>query len=114
VDQIARPGSVVTLQFRVVDDREVAQGTPASPPASFTVVIGPQGSVPPTLTSVQNNLGNDASSTDRRYTYTWTVPSAPSFTTFGYFINVSDSVGNWRVLEAESVIMIGRWSLKLH
>ena len=99
---VARGGTTVTLGFTVIDQRELAVG---SPPPSFSVTIGPPGSAAPVFSFANSqNLQNGPAS---RYSYTWRVPDNPSFTRFGYSISVTDFVGNIDTVSADDLISIG-------
>ena len=99
---MARKGSVLTLSFTVNDENELPS---VDPPPGWTIRIGPAGSVLPVITSgVQSGAR-------RSYSYRWTVPLDASFTTLGYFINVSDAAGNWRTASSPNIMTIGKLNL---
>jgi len=104
---LIRPGATLSLSFRLTDSRELATG---SPPPSLSVSIGPPGSAPPSFVSASNAGGNLPSFI---YSYTWLVPTVAPATTFGYSINASDAAGNWAVLSAASVLVLGASTLRL-
>jgi len=93
---LIRPGQTLTMSFSVSDNLEVA--TTAT---GWTILIGPVGSPAATLTSNSVNSGT------RFLGYSWTVPATPAYSTFGYFLNVSDSYNNWRAASADSIMVIG-------
>jgi len=97
---LAKPTSVLTLQFTVTDETALPTGT--QPPASFAVTIGPAGSAAPTFALVSG-----LTATTGTYRYTWTVPSNPAFSIVGYTISVADGAGNRRSANSAGVITIG-------
>jgi len=110
---IARAGFTLTLSFSVRDDAELADGTP---PAGFLVSVGPAGSAPTTYESASNI---DFGTISRSFSYSWRVPTLPSFTRVGYFIRVVDGAGNFRNISAEGAVHLGRsasfpWSCRCH
>ena len=96
-----RPDSTLRLQFSVNDDRELPQ---QNPPPNYIVTIGPVGSTPARYESVSTAGG---ATIQRTYTYSWVVPTNPSFTTIGYSIFVTDSAGNPETLVADAMMRLG-------
>jgi len=99
---IARAGSTLTLSFSVRDDAELADGTP---PAGFLVSVGPPGSGPTTYESASSI---NFLTISRSFSYSWRVPTLPTFTRVGYFISVLDGAGNVRTMSAEGAVHLGR------
>jgi len=93
---LIRPGQTLSISFSVTDNVEVA-----TTPAGWTILIGPPGSPAATLTSNSVNSGT------RFLGYSWTVPFSATYSTFGYFLNVSDTYNNWRAASADSIMVIG-------
>jgi len=97
---ITAPNAAISLTFTVVDNLEVPTAPPT--PLGWVVAIGPQGSLLPTLQSTS------PSTLSRFFSYNWNIPASATYNTLGYFLNVSDTAGNFRSLRGTNTLTLGK------